>query len=223
MIRFFNFLLLLKGNIIYSRSIGKQSDKLFDIVPTGKTFSIWSVIYYRLFRFSLSINTNEAINELYFKSNKLNVDWLKYIDESSLNKDQNFEKAFEIMIELKQTLKDILVIYKTEFEFKDLYVYEAFKLYYSWISVAFLIQEDSIKKKGNIKERLLGLITNETLSGEFINSGVILWAISGLYNKDTFEEYRGDILNSSKFNENEIDKIKNQTNIGSYINTKFIN
>ena len=63
MIRFFSYLSLIKGNIIYGISTGRQSNKLFTIVPTSKTFSIWTTIYRRLFLFSLSNNSTPNINK----------------------------------------------------------------------------------------------------------------------------------------------------------------
>ena len=215
MVRLFDYFSLIFGNIIYGVRTGSKTRNFVDIVPTSKTFSIWTTIYRRLFLFSLSNNSTPKINKLFSESNSYNIDWLKLIANSDSN---NIDKSnsLNLLINLKETIKEILDEYGGDVES---YEYTTFKIYYTWVTVARLLQDDTKNNNNSsIKKRIEDIVRNNEIdrNNAYIYEGVIVWAVSGLYNEyiEDYGEFILQLVNDRGF---DINKIITQREFTDYI------
>ena len=216
MVRLFDYFSLIFGNIIYGFRTGSKTRNFVDIVPTSKTFSIWTTIYRRLFLFSLSNNSTPNINKLFSESNSYNINWLKLIANSDSNNINDTDKSnsLNLLINLKETIKEILDEYGANVES---YEYTTFKIYYTWVTVAGLLQEDTKNNSNSsVKQRIKDIVLNKEIGrNEYIYEGVIVWAVSGLYNK--YKDNRKLIIHLVNGRGFDINKIKKQGKFKDYI------
>ena len=102
---------------------------------------------------------------------------MKLIANSDSNNINDTDKSNSLNLLIN--LKEILDEYGTNVES---YEYTTFKIYYTWVTVVGLLQEDTKNNSNSsVKQRIKDIVLNKEIGrNEYIYEGVIVWAVSGL-------------------------------------------
>ena len=217
---FNNYYKLLINNAKHGNKISYYSKEKLCLTPSKYVFKIWGLIYKRIFYFTLSKTTNEQ--KQLFKANvALNIKWLEEFTSKPLL------YSYITIIKMINNVKKIIKTYKnTNCICKNYHRY-TFRIYYSWLSVAKILQKSQFFCKDKTDSEIIKDILEDVayvINDRYIIKGVLEWGLSGIYNKyKNIEIYSKELYKTSflniisrePFNIN-IDKIVEDKNMKNY-------